>query len=292
MILVELTGGLGNQMFQYALGRMLALARQDTLYLDTRAYDNIPPGDTVRSYALGVFRVRGQLPTPKVTRLLKPSRWLHILANLMGRSLGHTFRIVKENGHAFHKEVLCEQGDLYLSGYWQTEKYFAPIRKILLSDFTPKRAMPPRVRTLAKQMKQGNAVSVHVRRGDYVSNPAARKFHGVLTTAYYQRAFHEIQKHVKNPVFYIFSDDIAWAKKHLAFAEHIVYVSSGMTTADWQDLLLMAACKHHIIANSSFSWWGAWLGEKQGSQIIAPKRWFRQKSVQPLDLIPERWQTI
>ena len=176
----------------------------------------------------------------------------------------------------------------YLMGYWQSEKYFQFIEAIIRADFVFKQAMSNSNQLIANQIEQSNAVSLHVRRGDYANNPLTAATHGLCSMDYYMQAIQHIGECVYEPNFFIFSDDIVWVKENLKINFPCFYVDGNYGEESYNDMRLMSLCKHHIIANSSFSWWGAWLNQYAGKIVIAPNKWFAHDT-DVKDLLPESW---
>lgn len=178
--------------------------------------------------------------------------------------------------------------DCYLAGYWQSEQYFREAAPVIHADFTFKLLPANRNAELAEQIGQVNAVSLHVRRGDYVNNPKTNVVHGVCSLDYYRDAVRHVSSRVANPCFFIFSDDMAWVKEHLKMDLPCQYVDHNCGAESYNDMRLMSLCRHHIIANSSFSWWGAWLNRNPDKIVVAPKKWFaNDKNIS--DLFPAGW---
>ncbi len=292
MIITELIGGLGNQMFQYALGRVISLRNNDELKLDISSLVNNTEINTPRQYELDVFKVPAELASKQERKslglpnpvTLTLNRYLHTQLNPYPKSL------ITEGAHRYHPEIFDHAGDIYLSGYWQTEKYYKGYEKIVRQDFA-RRARPisAKNRLLRHQIEGCNSVSIHVRRGDYVTNPAANAFHGTCDLSYYRRAMKYVERYVKNPTYFVFSDDSEWAAKNIVNSHKTVYISHNTGHDAHEDIRLMANCKQNIIANSSFSWWGAWLNNNPDKIVIAPKQWFRDKKTSTKDLIPITW---
>ena len=294
MITVKLIGGLGNQMFQYATARRLALHHNTDLKLDISGYENQPPGDTPRHYELGNFKVKASLEG-KYT----PYRGEHStkplakqLGALIAAASGVRQSIIKENSFLFEPRVLSAPDNVYLSGYWQSEKYFKDIAKILRTEFELKnKPSAPNAKTL-DMIKNSSAVSLHVRRGDYVTNDAANKFHGTKGLDYYFDSIAHIKHHVKDPHIFVFSDDPKWCQENLKTGLPTTYVTNNSGDKGFEDLRLMSACDHHIIANSSFSWWGAWLNPSPNKIVLAPAKWFNDPAVDTSDIYAEGWIKI
>jgi hypothetical protein len=179
----------------------------------------------------------------------------------------------------------------YLDGYWQSEKYFRSIEKIIRSECRVKGAPSEINKNFADKIQSVNAVSIHVRRGDYVTDEKTNAYHGVCDKDYYRQAIDHLTASLDDPYFFVFSDDMAWTKANLSTGSQPAEYIDHNTGAGHEDLRLMYLCKHHIIANSSFSWWGAWLNDHAGKKIIAPKKWF-QPPITNNDIIPEGWITL
>ena len=284
---MQLTGGLGNQLFQYALGRKLALSRDNHLRFDLRTFQH-----QQRQYMLGHFRIFG-LPVDilefggefwweKRTML---TRLLDRLINL--RPYYRRPRIF-ESSIVFDKNVLKAPRNVYLAGYWQSEKYFKDIRSTLEREIVLINSPSPESFHLQNKILACESVSLHIRRGDFVSNRKTNEIHGVLPLEYYYEAIRLITNQVRNPEFFIFSDDIPWVRENLLVPKKVNFVEHPTSNRDYEDLILMSNCKHHIIANSSFSWWGAWLSQNPVKRVIAPREWYRIV-IDTRDLLPEEW---
>jgi hypothetical protein len=196
-----------------------------------------------------------------------------------------------ETAPGYHESIQQLTDNIYLEGFWQSEQYFKPIENVIRKEFVVKD--PPSVinKQYLEQIKSVNAVSVHVRRGDYVSDKVTHEVHGVCDIRYYTEAIHRIASEVADPCFFIFSDDMDWTKANVTVDGFPVFYIDHNSAADYEDLRLMYSCKHHIIANSSFSWWGAWLSNNTDKKVIAPKQWFRSL-VTNKDIIPDGWLTL
>ncbi|MXV17462.1 alpha-1,2-fucosyltransferase [Hufsiella ginkgonis] len=282
MIVVTLLGGLGNQMFQYAFGRHLAIKNKSRLVVDlSMLLARNPEIDyTFREFELDVFNVSFSN--------------FNDVRNTFGYRLARKLKQVtylNEDGKPFDPALLQIKGDAHLIGYWQTEKYFAEVSDVLRNDFTFKIPPGPGSQHVIDAIVHSNAVAIHFRRGDYVSLPSA-SIHGVCSPDYYRQAMAYIEANVVNPHYFIFSDDIPWVKANITFPGQHTFVEGNDGKKSFEDLRLMSLCKHNIIANSSFSWWGAWLNANKRKIVVAPKAWFRDPSVNASDLIPETWIRI
>ncbi len=294
MIGVRLMGGLGNQMFQYAAAKNLAELRGTSVAMDLIFFENILESDTPRIFELDCFKLKANIIEPNK----RPDETLNeayhgargALRFTKHRFAGKAWKIYREPHHNYDKHTLELPNYSYLIGYWQTERYFKNIRSDLLKDFSYRSEPDSKNRKILQLIQSCNAVSLHVRRGDYISNPNSNKFHGAKDIAYYQSALNLILKKTKQPVLFVFSDDPAWCKQNLKFAYETHYIEGNKKGFD--DMRLMSQCKHNIIANSSFSWWAAWLNQNPGKIIVAPEKWFNDPSVNVKDVLPASWLKI
>ena len=175
-------------------------------------------------------------------------------------------------------------------GFWQSEKYFIDKEKEIRADLTLKDAVGPKAQEVSAKIKNAkNSISLHVRRGDYVSDAKTNEHHGTCGPEYYVQALEYITSEIgKDIIVFIFSDDIEWVKDNMPMSYPAVYVSS-LDIPDYEELMLMSQCHHHIIANSSFSWWGAWLNPRPDKIVIAPKQWIRKMQWRHKDTVPKSW---
>ena len=290
MVIMRLIGGLGNQLFQYALGRALAVSRSTTLKLDITDYETYK----VHAYSLGHFNVIESFATRDEIRRLRGGGWM---AKQLSRRLHRLIPFRKdsyilEKGFAFDPEVLEPPDDVYLEGYWQSERYFTSIEGLLRREFTIRHSLSGRNQELAARITGCNAVSLHVRRGDYVSNPDSSRVHGPCGMDYHRTAVRRIAEVSPQLHLFVFSDEPEWAARNLHLDHPMTIVTGNDARHDYEDLHLMSLCRHHVIANSSFSWWGAWLSANADKIVIAPARWFAGKQHDTRDLFPPAWQTI
>ncbi len=297
MIIVRLMGGLGNQMFQYAIARRLAQANVAEVKFDAGWFENIPASATARKYELGAFGIACDVATPGELRAARGFEIPPHFPRLLKRGLkaigrGERDGWIREKHFHFDPAILGLRGDVYLDGYWQSEKYFADIAETLRGEFTLKREPDGVNRRLLEEIGACEAVSLHVRRGDYVTNKGIGEVHGALPLAYYRAAVARIADSTIDPKFYVFSDDPDWVKDNLKISGSTTYVDHNGPADACEDLRLMSACRHHVVANSSFSWWGAWLDNKAGKQVVAPHKWFASEAIDISDLIPAAWQIV
>jgi hypothetical protein len=288
MIITRLNGGLGNQMFQYAAGRCLAYTLNTGLKLDLSLFRQ----DKTREYSLSAFSITGDIASAADLSLIgRPLPWMirHPAEALQSIIKQNTpVRYVKERQFHFDPDILALPDNVYLEGYWQSEKYFSAIEPIIRNEFQVRSTLSPDIQELSRRIRNSNAISIHIRRGDYVKDPVTNATHGVCPASYYQRAREKIIRDVDDPYFWIFSDDPAWVRENIT-TSHPFYCISDHNFKNFEDLYLMSCCQHHIIANSSFSWWGAYLGSHPGKIVIAPKKWFEKAEKNTKDLLPESW---
>lgn len=294
-VIVQIIGGLGNQMFQYAAGKSLALRLGVPLKLDITGFNDYPD----RTFKLGHFRVDEPFATRhEIKSYTQPrSRGLGFVTDRLRKKYlpWYMQKMIRERTFLYDSDIRKVKRSCYLEGYWQSEKYFSDHRERIKQTFTVLEEPDEQNREMTRQINATHSVSLHIRRGDYVHDPKIRHIHGVLSLDYYHRAIQFILRKVQEPVFYIFSDDIPWAKANLNMDVPTVFVDHNDSGRDYEDMRLMSTCRHHIIANSSFSWWGAWLGEDQGKTVVAPKAWFSDEVLSDKrtdDLIPEQWVRI
>ncbi len=292
MIIVKLIGGLGNQMFQYASGRYLAHKYRTELKLDIRDFKNY----ALRNYDLNCFDIIENFATSsELSHILFPSD--RPVIKVSKRFIWNVLRVqpieyIKETEYSFQQNFLKLQDNVYLDGYWQSEKYFLDIENIIRKEFSVVKPLTSTSQDLAERIKNCESVSLHVRRGDYVSDPKTNSMHGVCGVDYYRNAIDLIREKIETPCFFIFSDDSEWACFNIKPNAPTIYVRHNDYSRDYEDIFLMSMCKHHIIANSSFSWWGAWLNENPEKIVIAPKKWFNSKNMDTKDLLPDKWQKL
>ena len=288
MIISKISHGLGNQLFQYAIARKLSQQKQAVPYLDLRYYHHLYATDTFRSFRLNHFNVDFKIfdNAPILIYLSKLTKFFP------NRSLPPFFKLVREGNDGFNGEALTQNSMfVYLSGFWQTEKYFIDIRDVLQKELTLKTLPTDLYQTyLSEISKEDTPVSLHIRRGDYVNNNQFKDQFGFLGLDYYRASIAMFKEKFVSPRFFVFSDDLAWVKENLDFEPNLTFVDCSGENSDIEELMLMRACGHHIIANSSFSWWGAWLNVKKDKIVVAPKKWFNNMpGLNTDDLIPVDW---
>lgn len=271
MIIVQLIGGLGNQLFQYAMARRISIINNEPIKLNIFPFQQYK----LHNYSLKHFNIVENYATIEEINALFAAG-----------------RVVREPYFHFDPQILNAPGDIYLDGYWQTEKYFKDIEETIRTEFLIKTPAELINLTTANNIMDSNSISLHIRRVDYVTNPAANKIHGVCSMEYYRKAIIKMTSVIHEPHFYIFSDDIKWAQENVNIDYPTTFVSQNGPDKNYEDLRLMSLCKHHIIANSTFSWWGAWLSTNKNKIVIAPNRWFNATDKDTKDVIPENWFAI
>ena len=286
MIITRLMGGLGNQMFQYAIGRRLAIKNATILKLDDSHYSQLGPTDVVRTFDLDIFNICAAVaPDHDLMRLARRSRFQKV-DTVLNRLLGPKATHFVERTYRFDPYVLTLPDETYLDGYFQTEKYFEGIEQTLRSDFTFKEEMSPNAGKVAQRISESNSVCVHVRRTDFLTISGF----GVLDLNYFQRGADSISERVDKPTYFVFSDDIEWCRNNMQFRHEAVFVSDDFGAKKFRDdMRLMAMCRNYIISNSSFAWWAVWLNGTKDKIVIAPKIWVDNPDYPSDDLIPESW---
>ena len=293
MILIKLQGGLGNQMFQYAAARSL-IKDQSAVYLD-HSFLELNNTDkehfTARRFELSIFKNIRALKAAKWKINFFKSRSAYFkLLRLLSKS---PVKFIQQQDNEFvNMPALAQNADVYLDGYFQSEKHFKHIRKQLLDEFQFPQLDEVNEALKIKIINTPNAISIHIRRGDYLKSEKVLDVHGVLPSAYYQKALGILQSKYPSASLFVFTEDMEWAKAN--FSGLNTYFVEHNTAADgWKDMALISRCKHHIIANSSFSWWGAWLSQNNGD-VFAPYNWFNPSKVNfnIQDFIPDSWTVL
>lgn len=291
MIIVRLFGGLGNQLFQYAAGRRIAHTNNTALKLDISWFEK----ESNRKYKLNKFNIIGDVASNQEIAKLK--KLGNNLVDITSRSVEwlkpyYKRTLIKERFYHFDSHILDVGSNAYLDGYWQSERYFNDIPDIIRREFTLKTGIDNVNKPNYRLITSMNSVSIHVRRGDYVSDKKVNEFHGICSIEYYHKAIEQITKVISEPSFFVFSDDPTWVKDNLNIPYPTTVITNNGIDNDYEDLRLMSLCKHHIIANSSFSWWGAWLSTDREKIVIAPSKWFNNTDMDTCDLIPNSWVRI
>lgn len=292
MIITNVIGGIGNQMFQFAHGLSISLDTDRPLRLDVSEFDNysLHHGYELSRVFVGPFVTATQSDIDGVLGWRGKRYIKKLLARRYFKSIRPNRFFIEEN-LAHSEAAKFNEAPVYIQGYWQSEKYFIRHELAVREAFIFKNTLDYDNAELAERINTSNAVAVHIRRGDYVSNKQTNRIHGLCSIQYFQKAIEEIIKKVEKPSFFIFSDDINWVKKNIVFPKLHVYVENNIGLRSYIDMHLMSLCKHHIISNSSFSWWGAWL-KKTAGFTIAPFPWFAKQTLVDDSLIPDYWTKL
>jgi hypothetical protein len=290
MIVARLMGGLGNQMFQYAAARNLATLRGTKLALDLGWFDDEGArAPAPRTYELDALHL--QLPLVRVSqrrlevlegfapRLLTPLRWFP-----------PRLTVVREKSPSFDPSLFAAPESSLLIGYWQSERYFDAVAEQVRAQFSFDRSDGVAEPTILGEIEASPSLGVHVRRGDYVTSATTNLMHGTLDPTYYDEAVNYVSARRDVQRIFVFSDDPDWAEAHLSFALPTTYLRTEGRAVD--DLHLLQMCNHQVIANSSFSWWAAWLNNNPEKIVVAPKQWFRDPGIATHDLIPSAWHRL
>jgi hypothetical protein len=291
MIYIRIHYGLGNQMFQYALARALAIKTEQPFKLDISFYSHTrTPGEAPRHYGLNVFNIREDVANPEEISKFTQPNFLQRRLRQLEQSIYpiHKRRFIAEEKKPFDERILKVNQTCYLHGYWQSENYFKAVEDQIREDFEFKTEPDDRNKHLLNQIASTDAVCIHIRRGDYLTDQFAVANMEVCSLEYYRKAVDLMASKIDKPNFFVFSDDIVWAKENLGIPGSFTFIDDHNKDCAHEDLRLMNACKHFIIANSSFSWWAAWLGAYSKKIIIGPKNWFRSSE----NIMPDSWLRI
>ncbi len=291
MIIVKLQGGLGNQLFQYATGRALAEWHGSSLAFDLRAFRNNANngGITPRAFELGAFGIKPVQPT-LLDELALGTRSIPYKGRV--QKMVRKWRNITEyrEQDTVYDPFLTEKtsANTYLVGYFQSEHYFKNIENSLRQELSFTNGGGVSVDDLPSDC---DLVSLHVRRGDYVSNLHTNRVHGLCSLEYYQKSAAYVANRTEKVHFIVFSDDQPWVKRYLELSYPVTFLEGNQGQDSYKDMRLMSLCQHHIVANSSFSWWGAWLNPSPNKIVVAPDRWLARErdASESADRIPAGW---
>lgn len=285
---VWIAGGLGNQMFQYAFYKMLE-SKGNNIGCDLSFFKN---NKAHNGYELeNIFNIKLKEVDSFVSSVFS-SKNLLLKILRKGLLVGGIIKKYSYEDSKYHNWIKNKHSKIvYFQGYWQSEKYFKEIEKNIRLEFKFPEITENRNIELLRRIKIRNSVSVHIRRGDYIGNPY---LDGLGSIEYYKESIEYMRKKIENPIFLIFSNDIDWCKENLNLkSEEVIYVDWNKDNKSYRDMQLMSLCKHNIIVNSSFSWWGAWLNSNVNKIVIAPEKWFTDNSgLDYKDIVPENWIKI
>ncbi|RYY07002.1 MAG: alpha-1,2-fucosyltransferase [Sphingobacteriaceae bacterium] len=281
MVITKLVSGLGNQLLQYAMGKQLSITRNVPLKLDVSFFED----QNLRSYKLNYFNIKAEVASDLDIELFKKDintyQNLHQQTSFYAKVYRNLEPLIfpKHKKNYFKEatwwilepEVYKTPNDVYIEGYWQHYKYYENLQPSIFEELTLRELPNHHTQNwLLSILENPNSIAVHIRRGDYVSDPGANYLMGVLPVDYYNKAISYIKQKVTNPAFYFFSDDLDWVKQNIHTNASNYYVDGN---PDYVDLDLMRHCKHQVIANSTFSWWGAFLNRNSAKIVIAPYQW-------------------
>ena len=293
MILLRLKGGLGNQLFQYAAAKSLALKHNTEVILDlSLLLDRTPLTDMVfRDYELYAFNLEENFANQELIEYYNPlpTSYLKRISNKLKK---YIFKpsVYIESTHLYNSKFFNLPNDSCIIGLFQSEKYFQSIADIIKKEFEFKNSFPKIVTELGTYIKSKNAICVHVRRGDYISNPIYSSMLGSQSNEYYRNGVTLISEKTNIDELFIFSDDINWCIQNLKFETKTTFITNDLATNNHHaHLHLMSLCKHYVISNSTFAWWGAWLSSNQSKIVVAPKVWFKDGLRDETDIIPNSW---
>lgn len=305
MITLKLKAGLGNQLFQYAYARARALRSNTDLTIDTNWYSNIPPGDAPRIFLLDKYNLPQSV---HIVNNPSPSKLIRLFNKIKAKIEREVF---KYSDHVYYSRLakaVLPNKNIEVEGFWNTEKYFKDLEDVIRAELTLKSPLGEMAHAseskLIELSKSHTLVLLHVRRGDYVSSSNALKHHGLSGLDYYTEAIKIIQEKLsatnQTPYFMLSSDDIDWVKENIipllrGASYEVLTNPSGIK--DYEEIHLMSLCHHFIIANSSFSWWAAWLSgeaQKVGEKkiVIGPKQWIANPNIDTRDVMPDEWIKI
>jgi hypothetical protein len=291
MIIVKIIGGLGNQMFQYAFYRFLK-EKYGNVKVDITDFFsyNLHNGYVLEDF----FNLKVEKANFYEILQLREENRKGVVCKIKRKLFGKKSSHINEEGFEF--SLLSKKRDLYLDGYWGSEKYFKDIKNIIHKEFTVRVDPDEQNQLMINKIAECESVSIHFRRGDYINDKNASKLFNNLTMDYYNSAVIKISKSIKNPFLFIFSDDPEWTQKNIKFSYPTIHVNINGTDRGYEDLRLMSLCKHNIIANSTFSWWGAWLNNNPDKIVIASKIWFKDPvknaGINFDELYPKGWIMI
>lgn len=290
LVISKLMGGLGNQLFQYAHGKSAALLRGSDFMVDIEDV-----GNTHNGYELErVFNLKLVTPTKKnyqeVLGFYGPGWMRKYLSKEKFRFFRPKNIVAECDANEGSKEERILK-NCYFVGYWQSYNYFKNFSNAIREDLTFKNQLFGVNLKTSYMMKDSNSISLHIRRGDYANNLKTLKHHGLCTVDYYKSAMNLMRLQRKDPIFFVFSDDLNWAQDKLSCDSSVIFVEGNVGVDSHYDMQLMSLCGDHIIANSSFSWWGAWLNKNPYKFVIAPKKWYAKTDIDR-NLLLDNWIAI
>jgi len=306
MIITKLQGGLGNQLFQYAIGRSLAYINNTKLVLDTSGFAFHYNEHVPRSYMLDAYPIKAEIATEKQLNTIKNANWLNklrlkrnkhykqlVFDEIPPKHSRYKFTdlyVTPKPTHYYPEIMLKHDCDVILDGYWQSYKFFNNINDLILAEFNCKETSLNYNKEVLEKIKSTESVSIHFRRTDRVHTKADLRNFRFLDMAFYTQCVNEVKRKIDNPHLFIFSDDIEWCKQNVTFDAPITYMDAYN---EYTDLYLMSKCKHNIIAHSTFSWWAAWMNNNKNKLVVCPEIWFSEQIPEDIvDMVPDTWIKI
>ena len=288
MVITVLEHGLGNQLFQYAVGRAAAARLGTGLWLDVSRFGYVPN----RNLDLTKFRLRAKVLPDSLAKLLSADRGINPIKNALKALLGMSVQSVVDRAEGYDERILQVGRMSRLDGYWQSERYFAHLRPQLTAELEPRAGLSEPLEAFSRRVAAEDSVAVHVRRGDLVKSSKYVETVGALGKDFYEDALTRLRERMPRARVYLFSDDPEWCEQNIPRVLPTEVVSGRLTHSAVEDLTVMKRCRHFVIANSTFSWWAAWLGVDPAKQVITPSRFHREMTAWGRDLLPAAWEAI
>tara|TARA_B110000027_G_C16106119_1_gene295374 strand:- start:600 stop:1466 length:867 start_codon:yes stop_codon:yes gene_type:complete len=288
-----LNGGLGNQLFQYSLGLYFQKKKNFTIKYEKSFFNkktDVPVVRIDKVFDIKLDEIKKKNLDLRIKFFI--NRFTIYFFQTFSKKTLERFGIFIEKNTVYDNRILNAEKFLYFSGYFQSENYFKKIRKLIINKIKLKKKINKSNTLLLNKIRKTSSVAIHVRRNDYIKKPHLKKIYNICNKNYYMNAIRIVEKKIKNPKFFIFSDDILWVKKHFSYKKNIHIIESNQNEKDHvYDFELIKNCKHFVISNSSFSWWSCWLGSSNKSIVISPKKWFKDKNQRRNPLL-ESWIKI
>ncbi|HET6460259.1 MAG TPA: alpha-1,2-fucosyltransferase [Syntrophales bacterium] len=302
MIIISMMGGLGNQMFQYAAAKNLSIISDTTLKIDASNFRKLTANQE-HVFQLNCFKISAEQAQREEIKKFKPSgdRVNKILRRIAGAFMSRSNEInpnllyEEPHGSEFRPGFFNLGPDRYLMGYFNSYKYFDPIRSLLLEEYKPKSEISAEARAVINEIENSNSVSIHIRRGDYIHDPNVRKgLEGIITERYYRNAVELVSSRVTNAHFFVFSNDMDWVKINFKMPLNVTYIDINSPQKGYEDLWIMSRCKHNITAGgSTFSWWAAYLNQNANKIVVRTERINNDpKYNHPEDYFPPQWEIV
>lgn len=293
MIVTRLDGGLGNQMFQYAFGLQIAKRYGTELYLDLSSYQSRPKHGFALDCWMTQHRAVDDAVRQRLPRQYRSSVREHALRRFLDRFNPLLLRRVKEKPFGFHADKLNAPDNSFLVGYWQSERYFPDVREELRAQFQPKQALSSQTQCTIEAMSSEPSIAIHIRRGDYVqSRSAAAIYRSLPLASYYEPCVNAwLRKHPTGKA-YVFSNDLDWCRQQLQLPCPVHFIGHVSASHAYEDMVMMSKAQALVIANSTFSWWSAWLNTRLDREIYAPRRWFHPGTLDGRNVNCADWKLV